>query len=51
MVKEIDEIIKKVVCDKDGDAFTEMLCLPDKELENVIERMKELTTSDKKEEE
>ena len=42
-MEETDELIKKVVCDKDGDAFMEMLCLPNKELENVIERMEELT--------
>lgn len=48
-MEKTDEIIKKVVCNRDGDAFTEMLCLPDKELENVIERMKELTTEKEKE--
>lgn len=49
-MKKTDEIIKKVVCDRDGDAFIKMLCLPNKELENVIERMKELTTAKGEEE-
>lgn len=43
-MEKTDEIIKKVVRDRDGDAFIEMLCLPKKELENVIKRMEELTT-------
>lgn len=48
-MEKTDEIIKKVVCDRDGDAFSEMLCLPNKELEKVIERMKELTTREAEE--
>lgn len=41
-MEKTDELIKKVVCDRDGDAFMEMLCLPNKELKNVMNRMKEI---------
>lgn len=44
-MEKTDEIIKKVVCDRDGDAFMEMLCLPDKELKNVMNRMKEIANN------
>lgn len=47
-MKKTDELIKKVVCDRDGEAFLEMLCLPDKELKNVINRMKEMVNETKK---
>ena len=46
--KKADEIIEKVVCNRDGDAFLEMLCLPDKELKNVMERMEEIINGTKK---
>lgn len=48
-MEKTDELIKKVVCDKDGDAFIKMLCLPKKELEKVIERMEELTAREEEE--
>lgn len=45
-MEKTDELIKKVVCDRDGNAFMKMLCLPKKELEKVIDRMEELTTEE-----